>query len=296
VWNSFALDCMIRSKVSSHLSFFYVYQLPVPRLTAADKFFQAIVTRAARLICSTPEFDALAPELGLSSHKDGATDPAERALLRSELDGIVANLYGLSEEEFAYILTTFPVVKQETKDAALAAFREFAPKSVDQQIAALIAAGESSRVEFKSSIRWDVRENRLNEPLKFSVIKTIAAFLNTAGGTLLIGVNDERTIVGLQGDYSIFKKPDARDAFENWLVTQLVDQFGKPATRLYSITFHETSGNDVCRIEVQPSPEPVYVDEKSGKPPQLYIRTGNATRPLDIREIIEYSRHRWPAR
>jgi hypothetical protein len=296
VWNSFTLDCMIRSKVSSHLSFFYVYQLPVPRLSAADAVFQAIVGRVARLICSTPEFDALAPELGLSSHKDGATDPAERAQLRAELDGIVANLYGLTEEEFAHILVTFPVVKQETKDAALAAFREFAPKSIDQQIAALIAAGESARVEFKSSIRWDMRENRLNEPLKFSVIKTIAAFLNTDGGTLLIGVDDERTVVGLLGDYGLFKKADPRDALENWLVTQLVDQFGKPATRLYAITFHETSRQDVCRIEVQPSPDPVYVDEKGGKPPQLYIRTGNATRALDIRDIIEYSRHHWPSR
>jgi len=141
-----------------------------------------------------------------------------------------------------------------------------------------------------------MRENRLNEPLKFSVIKTIAAFLNTDGGTLLIGVDDERKVVGLQGDYSLFRKGDSRDALENWLVTQLIDQFGKPATRLYAISFHETSGQDVCRIEVQPSPEPVYVDEKTGKPPQLYIRTGNATRALDIREIIEYSRRRWPSR
>lgn len=52
----------------------------------------------------------------------------------------------------------------------------------------------------------------------------------------------------------------------------------------------------MCRIEVQPSPDPVYMDEKGGKPPQLYIRTGNAPRALDIRDIIEYSRHRWPAR
>ena len=76
----------------------------------------------------------------------------------------------------------------------------------------------------------------------------------------------------------------------------MIDQFGKPATRLYAITFHETGGQDVCRIEVQPSPEPVWVDEKSGKPQLLYIRTGNATRALDVREIIDYSRHRWPPR
>jgi Putative DNA-binding domain len=285
---------MIRSKVSSHLSFYYVYQLPIPRLTVNDPTFMAIANRSARLICSTPDFDGVAQEFGLNSHHDGATDPAERARLRAELDGIIANLYGLTEEEFAYILTTFPVVPQKTKDAALAAFREFAPKSIDQQIAALIAAGESATVEFKSSIRWDMRENRLNEPLKYSVIKTVAAFLNSNGGTLLIGVDDERKAVGLKGDYSLFKKSDSRDAFENWLTSQFIEQFGKPASRLYSVSFHEVEGQDVCRIEVQPSPNPVFVDEKGGKPAQLYLRTGNATRALDTRESIEYSRRHWP--
>ncbi|MGA7239346.1 MAG: RNA-binding domain-containing protein, partial [Bryobacteraceae bacterium] len=295
VWNSFVIDYLIRAKVAANISFFYIYQIPVPRLNEPDPSFKAIVTRAARLICTESVFDDLARQLGLASHEDGATDPAERARLRAELDGIIANLYGLTEEEFAYILTTFPVVPQQTKDAALAAFEEFAPKTVDQQVAALITAGESAGVEFKSSVRWDIRENRLNEPLKYSVIKTVAAFLNSTGGTLLIGVDDERKIIGLKGDYSQFKKADSRDAFENWLTTQLLDQFGKPASRLYSVSFHEMAGEDVCRIEVQPSPSPVFVDEKGGKPAQLYIRTGNASRPLDTREIIEYSRHRWPA-
>ncbi|MGA2738964.1 MAG: ATP-binding protein, partial [Bryobacteraceae bacterium] len=294
VWNSFAVDYMVRAKVSSHLSFFYVYQLPIPRLPANDPAFIAIMNRSARLICSSPEFDAVAHEFGLKGPDEGATNPTERALLRAELDGIVANLYGLTEEEFAYILTTFPVVPEATKDAALAAFREYAPKTIDQQIAALIAAGESSTLEFKSSVRWDMRENRLNELLKYSVIKTVAAFLNSNGGTLLIGVDDERHVVGLRGDYSQFKKADVRDAFENWLTTQFIDQFGKPASRFYSLTFHQLDGQDICRIEVQPSPDPAYVDEKGGKPAQLYIRTGNASRALDTREIIEYSRHRWP--
>jgi len=293
VLNSFALDWLVRAKVTSHLNFFVVYQLPIPRLTERDGQFKEVTDRAARLICTSPEFDGLARQLGLSSHHDGQIDSADQAQLRAELDGLIANLYGLTEEEFAYILTTFPVVPEATKEAALAAFREFAPKSVDQQIAALIAAGESSTVEFKSSVRWDMRENRPNEPLKFSVIKTVAAFLNTNGGTLLIGVDDERHVVGLRGDYSQFKKADTRDAFENWLTTQFIDQFGKPASRSYSLTFHEVDGQDICRIEVQPSPDPVYVDEKGGKPAQLYIRTGNASRALDTREIIEYSRHRW---
>jgi hypothetical protein len=122
-WNSFTLDWMIRQKVTTTLNFFYMLQLPIPRLTAADAAFGPIVERAARLICTTPEFDDLAKEVGLRSHKQGATDPAERAKLRAELDGLVAHLYGLTHDEFAYILTTFPLVAQEVKDAALEAYR-----------------------------------------------------------------------------------------------------------------------------------------------------------------------------
>lgn len=294
IWNSFAVDYLIRAKVAANISFFYVYQVPIPRLNEEDAAFKLIVDRAARLICTELAFDDLARQFGLKNHEDGIADPDERAQLRAELDGIIANLYGLTEDEFAHILMTFPVVPQATKDAALAAFREFAPKSIDHQIAALIAAGESSTVEFKSSVRWDMRENRLNEPLKYSVIKTVAAFLNSNGGTLLIGVDDERQVVGLRGDYSQFKKADVRDAFENWLTTQFIEQFGKPAARLYSVSFHTVGDQDICRIEVQPSPSPAVVDEKGGKSAQLYIRAGNSSRALDTREIIEYSRHRWP--
>ena len=61
--------------------------------------------------------------MGLKSHKEGATDPVERGRLRAELDGLIAHLYGLTEEEFAYILTTFPLVPDPVKIAAQNAFR-----------------------------------------------------------------------------------------------------------------------------------------------------------------------------
>nr|MBP7420078.1 hypothetical protein [Burkholderiaceae bacterium] len=80
--------------------------------------------RAARLICTTPEFDDLAKSVGLKGHRDGATDTAERAKLRAELDGLVAHLYGLSEEEFTHILGTFPLVAEPAKVAALNAWRD----------------------------------------------------------------------------------------------------------------------------------------------------------------------------
>jgi hypothetical protein len=67
---------------------------------------------------------SLAKEIGLEAHRDGATDPAERARLRAELDGLIAHLYGLSESEFAYVLSSFPLVPEPVKVAALNAYRD----------------------------------------------------------------------------------------------------------------------------------------------------------------------------
>jgi hypothetical protein len=124
VLNSFTVDFSLRQRVSANLTMFYVYQLPVPRLTEKDPAFRPIVERAARLICTTPEFDDLAKEAGIGSHKKGATNQVERARLRAELDGLIAHLYGLTEEEFAYILTTFPLVADPVKIAAHNAYRD----------------------------------------------------------------------------------------------------------------------------------------------------------------------------
>ena len=93
---------------------------------ATDPRFKRVVDRAARLICTTPEFDDLAQAVGLSGSSDGATDPSERQRLRAELDGLIAHLYGLTEAEFAHILGTFTLVAEPVKTAALTAWRDVA--------------------------------------------------------------------------------------------------------------------------------------------------------------------------
>jgi len=125
ILNSFVVDFYIRQMVSANINMFYIYQTPMPRLSAGDKYFWDLVQRAAKLICTAPEFDELAAEVGLNSHKEGVTDETERAKLRAELDGIIAHLYGLTEAEFAHILTTFPIVPETVKQAALAAYCSF---------------------------------------------------------------------------------------------------------------------------------------------------------------------------
>ncbi len=122
--NSFVLDWILRQSVTTTLNMFYLYQLPVPRLRSTAPNCQQLAHRAARLICTSPEFNDLAKVVGLKGSHDGATDPAERARLRAELDGLVAHLYGLTEAEFVHILGTFPLVPQPVKVAAHNAYRD----------------------------------------------------------------------------------------------------------------------------------------------------------------------------
>jgi hypothetical protein len=129
MFNSFTLDWIIRQKVTNHCNIFYMMQLPVPRLTSADKAFAPIVQRAAQLICTIPEFDALAKEVGTTlklpaAAVNGVKDAATRAKLRAELDGLIANIYGLTEDELAHILTTFPLVPENVKLMARNALRD----------------------------------------------------------------------------------------------------------------------------------------------------------------------------
>ncbi len=124
VMNSFVVDSWLKRVITKHLSFFYVLSVPVPRLTSRDASFAPIVDRAARLICTTAEFDNLATEVGLKGHKQGVTDATKRAQLRAELDGLVAHLYGLTEAEFAHVLSTFSLVSDPVKVAAQNAYRD----------------------------------------------------------------------------------------------------------------------------------------------------------------------------
>ena len=122
--SSFVVDFSLRQSVATQLTMFYVNQTPVPRLSRGDLFFDSIVHRAAQLICTTPEFDHLAADVGLGSHHNGVMDPVGRAKLRAELDGISAHIYGLTEDEFAYVLSTFSLVGEPVKVAALNAYRD----------------------------------------------------------------------------------------------------------------------------------------------------------------------------
>jgi hypothetical protein len=161
-----------------------------------------------------------------------------------------------------------------------------------KSIADIIMAGESSKIEFKSSLRWDYKLSQVNKDLELIVIKTIDGFLNTYGGTLLIGVDDSKQILGIADDYKTLSRHD-RDGYELHLNQLVSNYIGKERCLNINISFHDRDGKDVCMVQVEPSPKPAYVNE--GSQSKFYIRTGNQTQPLGIKESIEYIKDHWPS-
>ncbi len=169
---------------------------------------------------------------------------------------------------------------------------------IDQTtIAELMREGESDRVEFKSSARWNLHTHARDDKLELVIAKTVAAFLNADGGTLLIGVNDEGEAIGLVNDFSTVKAPDT-DRYELWLRDYLATRLGQNASVLPAIDFEPVTVDDsdtyVCRVKCPASPRPVYLKVLKNGGSEFWVRTGNSTRLMQVEEAVGYVMHRWP--
>jgi predicted HTH transcriptional regulator len=154
----------------------------------------------------------------------------------------------------------------------------------------LIDAGESGELEFKETLRWDVANGQVNKKMEEAIAKAIAAFANSEGGTLLIGVHDTDGAIGLERDYAV--TGGDRDGFELALTTMLQNQFG-PAFKASrtKVSFPSAGGVEICQIDVARVEDLVAI-EVSGKDGQksrrVYIRSGNSSQELPADEVQKY--------
>ncbi len=152
-----------------------------------------------------------------------------------------------------------------------------------------IAQGESRTQEFKSSLQWDVRAGKQNKALRHAVFKTIAAFLNTDGGTLFIGVQDDGSIFGLEKDLELVG--GSRDKFEQTFANLLGRYLGPQYEDFLDYGFAQLKGKPIYVVRVKPSSKPVYLQGEKGR--EFFIRVGTTTRALDPKETHEYITQHW---
>jgi type I restriction enzyme R subunit len=119
----------------------------------------------------------------------------------------------------------------------------------------LIAGDETHEVEFKSSARWNLREERKDKRMEDAVVKTIAGFLNTDGGTLFVGIDDQREPIGLAHDTAVVKPPNV-DGLVNWLTTHLVAALTHTPVMRTRTRIEDVDGVEICRVDVAASSRP----------------------------------------
>lgn len=178
------------------------------------------------------------------------------------------------------------------------AVNQFISGEMDQDagvnIDGLLAEGESELVEFKSSARWDYREQRINKTLEQVIVKTLASFLNARGGTLLIGVEDSAQVCGLEADYATLGKRPDRDGYQQFIIQLVSSSLGKNACADLSVSFFPAQAKEICVIRASASAAPIYLDDQGHS--KLFVRLGNTSQELTGRQAVEYVQSRWPHR
>lgn len=153
----------------------------------------------------------------------------------------------------------------------------------------LITLGESYTLEFKSTLQWDIVKGERNMALRMSAIKTIAAFLNSEGGTLVVGVDDDGTILGLAPDLTLLD--GSADRFERTLVQLVAEHLGLHVAPFVRVRFESVDSARICVVDVERSPEPIFTKTDKGK--EFFVRNGNTTRALDTEEAHRYVEMNW---
>ena len=152
----------------------------------------------------------------------------------------------------------------------------------------LISMGEGINLEFKSTLQWDVTSRQQNKGLRDSVLKTIVAFMNTEGGTLLIGVEDSGHIFGIESDLSILR--NSPDRFLQVLNILVSERIGVQYTPNVVAKIDSVEGKDICVVDVSRSTEPAFMSGQTGR--EFYMRVGNVTRALDPEQTLAYIEQR----
>ncbi len=163
--------------------------------------------------------------------------------------------------------------------------REFlhtAPVLQRPSLRALIARGESYHLEFKSTLRCNLHTGKHDAAITHAALKSLAGFLNSGGGVLLLGVRDDGSIQGIEADG--FPNLD-RFGLHFWQTVEA--GLGGGVCPFVETHFESLDGGTVCMVSCMESPRPVFLHAKSGED-EFYIRVGGSSRRLGVRDALEY--------
>lgn len=151
----------------------------------------------------------------------------------------------------------------------------------------LIQGGEGERLEFKSTLRRNLRTGQKDPAIEHACLKSVAAFLNTGGGTLLVGVQDDGVICGVEADGF-----PSRDRFLLHFWDLVKGAFAQDITPYLRTHFEELEGGTVFVVFCLRSSSPIFLEQKNfGE--EFFVRVGPSTEKLGIQETLRYIRARF---
>jgi hypothetical protein len=159
----------------------------------------------------------------------------------------------------------------------------------------LIAAGEFQTREFKSTARWNIHTGAPDKRVEHAITKTVCAFLNAEGGTLLIGVADDGQVLGLDNDWQSLGSKGNRDGYERYLRQLLDNSLSIQTAGVVRIRFESVDSRNVCVVSVAASGRPTFAKPVDGGqgPSDFWVRIGNASRQLHGDDMMEYQAQHW---
>jgi len=151
------------------------------------------------------------------------------------------------------------------------------PESIDE----IISKGETDSIEFKSTLRINLHTMEKDSKIEHACLKTIAGFLNTGGGKLIIGLKDDGEVLGI--DLDQFKNEDKMNLH---FVDLIKTRMGSHHMLYIKLAFKDYKNKRILIVDCSPGLSPVYV--KNGDIEKLFIRTGAATNEIPPSKIHEY--------
>lgn len=149
----------------------------------------------------------------------------------------------------------------------------------------LLTMPEHERLERKSTFRWDLKSGAVNKALEKAAVKTVAAFMNSQGGHLVLGVGDRGEAVGLEADYATLSRRDA-DGFQNHVTNVLSAMLGPSLRQYVRMQPFTHEGKECMLLSVSAADRPAYLRDQEHE--EFFIRTGNGTTSLRMSEANAY--------
>ena len=172
------------------------------------------------------------------------------------------------------------IMKFMLKNPKLFKSKKHLESSADK-ITRIIKKGESERLEFKSSLRTNLHTGEFDKKVENAVLKTIVAYLNTHGGTLLVGVSDSGNILGLEKD----KFPN-NDKLNLYFTNMIKHHIGNEFLPYIDYELFPIEDKHVLKVECKESSKRVFL--KEGQEEEFYVRNGPSSAKLTGSALLDY--------